>query len=315
MFSSKSAIQFFPEFVHSLHMNSTQSSLPTWWGFAGVFPGALGVYNQGDVFTNKLTWVAERGFHGGHVGPESLSNPDHRALMDALTASHQQAWFVGFHPDLTQPVAEVQTHLRTQADEMIAARHSLDLPIASVVVPGGLHRFMRDFPLADQLNRLELLLTPLVEHLSAEGITVAIENHGDYYISDLVELCGRVPGLTIQLDTGNCFLTGERPDLIPDEAYPLVSCTHFKDHFVFPSAKDLNFNLTGATLGEGHVELEKMFNKLIDLHDDPASIRLATEWVPDPGKSVQACFNASAKFLQRLSGGQYTPNLLEEVSV
>lgn len=295
-------------------MNQTSKTPPTYWGFDGVFPGALGVYNQGDVFTNKLTWVAERGFHGGHVGVESLSNPDHCNVLETLSASHQQSWSVGFHPTLTEPESDVQTTLQIQSQRMIESANQFDLPLASVVVPGGIHRFMKDFPLQDQLRKLETLLTPLVNTLSEAGIRVAIENHGDYYISDLMELCERVPGLTIQLDTGNCFLIGERPDQIPDEAYPLISCTHFKDHYVYPVAKGLSFQLTGATLGEGDVGLKAIYEKLMALHDDPTSVRLTTEWVPDPDKNVKTCFNASAKFLQRLSGAHFTPNLLEEAS-
>lgn len=290
---------------------SSSKSCPTWWGFAGVFPGALGVYNDGDLFTNKLQWVADRGFHGGHVAVESLANPDHRAVLDHLAASHRQAWFVGFHPAVTGPEQEVADTLARHANDMIAARKGLDLPIASVVIPGGAHRFMRDLPLADQLDRVTRLLTPLVDRLGAEGVTVAIENHADYYVSDLVDLCGRVPGLTLMLDTGNCFLIGERPDLIPDAAYPLVSCTHFKDHWVRPDLKSLSFQLTGATLGEGYVGLEAIYHKLLSLHPDPASIRLTTEWVPDPEKDPLDCFNASARFLERLSNGHFTPNLLE----
>ena len=289
--------------------NSTYSkrNVPNIWGMAGVFPGTLGVYNEGDVFANKLRFVAERGFHEASIPVEALSNPKRRKVVDNLRTGFGIGFQVGLHPDLDADPDTQSKSLNQQADQIVAAPEGLDIQVVPVVVPGGRHRFQRDMPLDQQLDRLERLLTPVAARLAEAGIKPTIENHGDYYVSDLVELCHRVPGLFLMLDTGNCFLIGERPDLIPDEAYPLIYNTHFKDHDVAPSAKDLNFQLVGATLGEGQVGLESMYKKLLDLHPDPASVHLTIEWVPDPEKDAIDCLNTSLSFLERLSGGTFTP--------
>jgi sugar phosphate isomerase/epimerase len=280
---------------------------------AGVFPGNFELW-KGNTFENKYNFVAARGFNGSHISFDVLAHAEKRKFIEDLQEHQQQAQFVGFHPQLREEVNTVQTDLSVKADKLLEARkEGLDLPVAVVVIPGGLNRFTRDFPLAKQLQFLVQVLTPMVDCLKSAGVEVAIENHGDYYISDLVELCGNVPGLSIMLDTGNCFLIGERPDLIPDEAYPLISCTHFKDHWVSPNQSDITFNCTGATLGEGHVELEALYQKMLKLHPDPASIRLMIEWVPDPEKSAIQCFNQSLKFLERISGGNFVSTPAPEV--
>jgi len=278
---------------------------------AGVFPGQLGVYNEGDVWANKLTFVAERGFHGGSTNLDAIEEPGRREVLERLQSDFNQSWTIHYKPRLdADPAAEVE-RLRAEAKKHIDYGKSLNFPAAQVVVPGGMHRFNREFPIGPQLDRLEQLLTPLADVLGAAGIPLSIENHADYYVSDLVELCQRTPGLTIMLDTGNSFLIGERPDLIPDEAYPLIATTHFKDHYVAPVPKELHFQLTGATLGEGHAGLEAIYQKLLTLHPDPRSINLMIEWVPDPAKNAVDCFNESLRFLQRLSGGNFTPNFFE----
>ncbi|MFW5789599.1 MAG: hypothetical protein ACOCW3_06650, partial [Spirochaetota bacterium] len=47
--------------------------------------------------------------------------------------------------------------------------------------------------------------------LAEIGLPLAWENHRDYYVSDVVELCRRVPNMGLFLDTGNTYLIGERP--------------------------------------------------------------------------------------------------------
>ena len=276
---------------------------------AGVFPGELGVYNSGDPWINKLRFVADRGFHDAHISVGNLDNPESHAFLRELHAESGMAFVVGYHADIRQPVKEQMEVLQRQADIHLAALGELELPIAQIVVP-AMHRFSRELALEEQLGRLTELLTPLVDRLGEAGVKVSIENHGDYYVSDLVGLCRRVPGLTLNLDTGNCFLIGERPDLIPDEAFPLVSCTHWKDHWVAPNHKDLSFELKGATLGEGHAGLDSLYERLLRLHPDPASVRLMIEWVPDQDMGSVRCFNDSLAYLAKISGGRFTPNYL-----
>jgi sugar phosphate isomerase/epimerase len=152
---------------------------------------------------------------------------------------------------------------------------------------GGVHRFMREPSLAEQLDRLAERLPPLVAGCAEMGLRLGIENHGDYYISDLVELCHRVPGLGIFLDTGNTFLIGEPPLPAIRAAAPYTIGTHFKDHRVRPclDARPLHFEVGPSVLGEGDVGLAAAYRVLLEDAPDPRNLVMEIEMVPpqDPG--------------------------------
>jgi sugar phosphate isomerase/epimerase len=152
---------------------------------------------------------------------------------------------------------------------------------------GGVHRFMREPSLAEQLDRLAERLPPLVAGCAAMGLRLGIENHGDYYVSDLVELCRRVPGLGIFLDTGNTFLIGEPPLPAIRAAAPYTIGTHFKDHRVRPclDARPLHFEVGPSVLGEGDVGLAEAYRILMEHAPDPRNLVMEIEMVPpeDPG--------------------------------
>jgi len=276
----------------------TRKVTPTHWGMAGVFPGEFGLW-KGDEWANHRRFVAEQGFHGGAISPDTLIDPARLKVLREVADSHGQVQSVHIHLDYKHTPTANQATLTAQ----IAPVLTTPVPVncVGVVVSGGGNRFDREFPITRQLEILAASLRPLVEKCRAAGLPVAIENHGDYYLSDLVTLCAMVPGLEILLDTGNCFLIGERPDLIPDEVFPLVRATHWKDHWVRPNPEALTFDLTGATLGEGHVGLHAIYQRLLDLHPDPASIRMLIEWVPDPAKNPLDCFAASLSHLRKIS--------------
>lgn len=290
--------------------NAGIHDVPQWWGMAGVFPGDLGVY-EGDAWANKLDFVAERGFHGSGTAVTTLQEPERFEKLSALAKNSAQAFSVHYGIDLRADPESETKRLLDSVKIHISKLSECPLPLALFVVSNPMHRFDRDLSLETQLDRLTGILRPAVEALAEAGIKPVIENHGDYYVSDLVGLCQRIPGLQILLDTGNCFLIGERLDLIPESAYPLIGATHLKDHWVYPVAKGLTFQLKGATLGQGHAGLTAFYHKLIALHPDPRSIHIMIEWVPDPDKAVIECFNQSLKYLADLSAGTFTPNYIK----
>jgi sugar phosphate isomerase/epimerase len=279
-------------------------SLPQYWGMAGVFPGELELW-RGDEWANQRRFVAEQGFSGGAVSVSDLTDPGRRSLLRSLAESHGQRQSVHLGLDYREPAAATRARLDAEVSTLLNFRREVPLICVAVVVTGNGHRFDRAVPLARQLERLNAVLAPVAARCRDAGLPAAIENHGDYYVSDLVELCGRTPGLEILLDTGNCFLIGERPETLPAEAFPMVCATHWKDHFVKPNPHTLHFELTGATLGAGHVGLEALFNRLCALHPDPAGIRMMIEWVPDPQRDARACFTDSKKHLEKISGGLF----------
>ena len=276
--------------------------MPGYWGMAGVFPGELELW-RGDQWANTHRFIADQGFSGGAISVNDLADNGKRELLRGLAQSHGQVQVVHLVLDYRDSVPATRVRLEAETTVLLAFRKEVPLACVSIVVTGGGHRFDREHALERQLEFLSAALKPVVARCREAGLPVAIENHGDYYVSDLLVLCGLTPGLEIMLDTGNCFLIGERPDTIPDEAFLLMRATHWKDHYVRPNPKTLHFELTGATLGAGHVGLEKIFARLCSLHPDPSGIIMMIEWVPDSGRGVLECFADSRRHLEKISGG------------
>lgn len=167
------------------------------------------------------------------------------------------------------------------------------------------HRFAADPNLNTQMEALADLLPPVARQLEASGRPLAIENHGDYYVSDLVELCGKVPGLRIFLDTGNTFLVGEKPIPAFREAAPLVVGGHFKDHVVRPNPSPLQFEIGAATLGTGHVPLRECFAILKEHTPNFEKTAMQIELIPPSfaGEDNIRSFEESVAFVMGLEAG------------
>jgi sugar phosphate isomerase/epimerase len=145
-------------------------------------------------------------------------------------------------------------------------------------------------------------MAPLAKACKDMGRPLGIENHGDFYCSDLVELCERVPGLGIFLDTGNCYLIGEKPLPAAREAAPHTIGTHFKDHMVSPAPGPLRFEIHGAVLGQGHVGLRQIYD-ILAAHA-PAPDKLVMHWELVPPKDMNGldALEQSWVFVRSLPG-------------
>ncbi len=258
------------------------------WGYAGVAHGDLRWWD-GDQTLNQLAWCRAHGFTATAIGLAELDDPARREQVVAAAADLRICPHFGadwWQDDLDA----LRRSLDRQVTRIDRDRDELRIPIVSTH-PGQTHRFDPQRPLAWQLERLSTILLPYAAQLRELGCPLAIENHGDYYASDLVELCHAVPGLGILLDTGNCFLIGERPLEAARAAAPHVLGTHLKDHVVFPSHKGpdpelrqcLHFCLEGASLGDGQVGIPEILEILWDAAAEPEALVLLWELVPPAG--------------------------------
>jgi sugar phosphate isomerase/epimerase len=249
------------------------------WGYAGVYPGAFGVW-QGDVQMNMLRFVAEHGFRSTGVGLNELKDPARREQIAKFVNDHDMQLSVRPHLNYFDADSD---KLRRETDEALKL---IELALKSIRIPlvttggGPMHRFLAKPSLAEQMDRLTAGLTPLAAGCKRLGKPLGIENHGDYYISDLVSLCGRVPHLGIFLDTGNTYLVGEQSVPACRLAAPYTVGTHFKDHIVYPDPQTLTFHVTGAALGDGHVGLREIYDALLELNPDPDALVMEWELVP-----------------------------------
>lgn len=173
-----------------------------------------------------------------------------------------------------------------------------------LVTTGGsaYHRFTREPSLAQQMERLALFLPALTAGCHDLGLRFGIENHGDYYCSDLVALCQEVPHLGIFLDTGNTYLIGEAPLPAYEGAAPYVVGTHFKDHHVrpCPDARPLHFEVGPSIIGDGDVPLRECYQILLEKTPNPDNLVMEIELIPPSGVDPIESFERSVAFIKSL---------------
>jgi sugar phosphate isomerase/epimerase len=274
------------------------------WGYAGVFPGEFNLW-QGDATMNKLQFMVDHRFRSTGMHQKELTDPARRDQVvrfvqdhDLRITLHLSAGVPGhfFGPDTDA--------IRRGLDECVAGIAELGPQLNTPIVTFGVgpyHRFMAEPSLEWQMDRLAEVLPAPAAALAELGMPLGIENHGDYYVSDIVELCGRVEHLGIFLDTGNCCLVGEKPVPAAREAAPLTIGTHFKDHILAPKLKDgLALDIGGAALGAGHVGLVEIYAVLLAKAPQPEKLVMQWELIPPKGEDPWQVLEQSWRFIESL---------------
>ncbi len=228
------------------------------WGLAGPWYRELLAMDK-DKLRARMKLGDRYGLRAATLGLDELiglSDDDRSWLFDFAASNdmHLSAHFRAEYADLAQD------QLRRDADfvaETIATYSAAMRPRFLHTIATSGHRFDRNTTIDEKLSRLASALGPVCAAAKTLGLPVGVENHGDFYVSDLVALCREVPNLYIFLDTGNTFLVGEKPLPAYREAAPFVIGSHFKDARVrpCPDARPLHFEVAGSILGEGDAHL------------------------------------------------------------
>jgi sugar phosphate isomerase/epimerase len=271
------------------------------WGYAGVFPGEFAIWN-GDQTFNKLDFMVDNGFTSTSVALDDLRDEQRRDRIEQIVADNDLQLTIHLpHRFFREGIDDLKARTEPFLEELRQYGPLVNCPIVTFCA-GPVHRFMDSPSLTEQMDILAEVCTPLAAGCDELGMPLGIENHGDYYCSDLVELCKRVPHLGIFLDTGNCFLIGEQPIPACRAAAPYTIGTHLKDHIVYPDPRELKFCLTGCPLGAGHVGLREIYMDLIKLAPNPKRLILQWEMIPPKDDSMDAwqCLKQSWDFVKTL---------------
>jgi sugar phosphate isomerase/epimerase len=266
------------------------------WGYALIWAQQY-LTRDTDPLYAKLKFLSHYGLQTTHIGLGEIDKMDaaQRDRLGGYLQEHGLYLTPGVGAKFLSPDRD---QIKRQTDEALARleRHHklLRAPIVTTAA-GGVHRFVKDPPLDRQLDLIANGLTPIAKRCHELGLPLGIENHGDYYISDLVELCRRVPHLGIFLDTGNTFLIGEAPLPAFHAAAPYVVGTHFKDHHVCPrpDARPLHFEVGASVIGEGDVPLRECYRILKEKCPSFDKLAMIIELIPpsfagnDPVEAVE----------------------------
>ena len=271
------------------------------WGIAGPWYGEFMTLDR-DRLMAQMKFLAKCGLSVMGVGITEVAkwSDEYRGCVFQFVADHdlRLAPHAGF-----KTVGASQDEIQRQTEEQLDAlrRHLPHLrgTITNCGAGAG-HRFDRAMPLEQKLETISRGLAGLARGCQELGAPLCIENHGDFYCSDLVQLCRMTPGLFLFLDTGNTYLIGERPLPAFEVAAPLTIGTHFKDHLVQPCYDPLRFEIFGAVLGEGDVGLRECYDLLLRKAPDPKNLVMQMEMICPKGMPPLEAMEKSIAFIHSL---------------
>jgi sugar phosphate isomerase/epimerase len=190
-------------------------------------------------------------------------------------------------------------------DIIISALEELTPKLRTIITqttPHAGHRFDRVLPLEDKLAKLSKALAPIASAAHEIGTPLGIENHADYYCSDMAMLCEQTPRLGIFLDTGNTYTVGEKPVPAFHDAAPYTIGGHFKDHRVRPrpDARPLHFEVGPSAIGDGDVPLQEAYDIVMAEAENPDEINFELEMFIPQGDDPVDAVERSLAFVKSL---------------
>ena len=151
------------------------------------------------------------------------------------------------------------------------------------------------------LSSPHFTLPPLAAACHELGTPLGINNQGDFYCSDLVELCEATPHLGIYLDTANVVWVGERPLPAYEAAAPYVVGTHWRDELIVPGlTKPQRLGLVGCPTGQGDMPLRECYRLLLERAPDPERLVMEIEMIRPRGEDPVRYLAESLEFVRSL---------------
>jgi len=272
------------------------------WGYAlGWWPEFL-TLDENELYA-KLKFLLAHDLNATNIKLEQfLAMPqEERARLGEFLAENDlhltpYVWF-----DYVNSTAE---EAKQRTDEIVAGlSECVPLLRAWVVVThaGCGHRFDRTMPPEEKVCRLSEALRPLAAACHELGAPLGINNQGDFYVSDFVELCERTPHLGVHLDTANIFWAGERIHPAFETIAPYVIGTHWRDERItIGERKPRGVMLHNCVTGDGDVGLRECYDQLVRLAPNPRRLVMEMEMFPPREMDKTEALEKSLAFVRSL---------------
>ena len=132
---------------------------------------------------------------------------------------------------------------------------------------------------APSRDRLTHFVEQAAARASTAGLRLVIENHFHIPCQTLVELAEDYPSdlVAFCVDSANSLRNWESPSAVFDLLEPRAAFYHLKDFRVRGS--NVGFEVSGAPLGEGDLDLAWCVNRILARHAHP--LVFLENWVPD----------------------------------
>jgi sugar phosphate isomerase/epimerase len=126
-------------------------------------------------------------------------------------------------------------------------------------------QFTFRMPVDGRIERLTPILRDVTQEAAARGLSIAIENHADIRMRDLVRLVEQVgaPNLGICFCLGNSARVGDNPLDVVDIAAPWIRMVHMRDMILRDEWRgDPTGWWPAAPLGRGELDVAEFLRKL-----------------------------------------------------
>lgn len=149
---------------------------------------------------------------------------------------------------------------------------------------------------APERDCIDRFLESAARLAAAANLTLAVENHFHIPCRVLAEACTPYPREVIAfcVDSANSLRNWESADAVFDALGDGAVCYHLKDYRVRGS--NVGFEVGGAPLGEGDLDLARCLNRIFARHTRP--LIFLENWVPSAGHR-EADIAADADWLTR----------------
>ena len=155
--------------------------------------------------------------------------------------------------------------MENRKDEMFDLAHDFGCKvvrvIGGVVLPNPVHKpFHITVARRQEIKGVAKRLKLFVEDASLDGLTVALENHTDYTMDEMLEILDQADhdALKVTFDTGNAMYLKEDPVETAEKLAPFAAYTHIKD------MKHVGPFVFSTPLGQGEIDIPAIVGILKD---------------------------------------------------
>jgi len=276
----------------------------TYWGLALAWYGDYTAGGNENPHTAKMDFLAQYGMKAYGNSPreiDAMAPAERDRLFQELS---DRDMHVILHANINHvdgPYEDMDRHSEAQ----IKLLEKYVKPCRSDIVTccASNHRYDKKWPWDERIGRFAKALAPMAQACHEMGSPFSIENHADYFVSDLLKIMRETPRLYIFLDTANALHIGEQPVGACKDAAPYVTGTHFKDHAMVRGEKPpLHYEIRGCALGDGAAELERQYKIIFDKSPFRDKLVMLFELFAPEDKSLKPleCFEKSVAFVRGL---------------
>jgi sugar phosphate isomerase/epimerase len=279
----------------------------TYWGLALAWYGDYTKGGHENRFLAKMDFLAKYGMKAFIASVEEIDKLEQAEREILFAALAERDMHVILHSNIDRADSDLDVMDRETEKQLVLLDKYIK-PCRSDIVTtcAHNHRYDRLWPWPERVARFSRTMSPIAQLCWEKGAPFCIENHADYFVTDLLDVLRETPRLYLFLDTANALHIGEQPVQACIDAAPYVVGTHFKDHYMVRGEQSpLHYEIRGCALGDGDAELTKQYEIIMQKSPFRDKLVMLFElFAPEDGSlSPMACFEKSVNFVKGLQAG------------